>query len=458
MKDPVEINESDILHYSMPGPRYTSYPTANVWSKNFKVEDFLNALHTGGHSSGLSLYIHIPFCEKLCHFCACNRVIDHSHSKDEELIEALKSEMNSILEHLPHPKPIEQLHLGGGTPTYLSPERLDRLLQIIRKKFSLASEAELSIEVNPVVTKKEHIDVLGDHGFNRISMGVQDFDLEVQKIINRYQTFEQTQRLIEYARERRFKSLNLDLIYGLPKQNLRTFENTLALVSKLRPERLAVYSFARVPWKQPFHRRFSDDDLPEGLEKVKLYLLARSYLEAEGYEPIGMDHFALPHDELAVAQKEKRLHRNFMGYTTRPDLDLLGFGPSAISSFGDVFSQNTKDLSKYLRLIADHSLAATVGHRLSPDDILRRSIIASLMCNFRVDFQPVEERFSLRFMDYFSREMSSLSSFIKDGLIELSSDGFQVIGRGKILVRNVAMLFDQYLPITSEDRKFSGTI
>jgi len=322
----------------------------------------------------------------------------------------------------------------------------------------VSEDAELSIEVNPTVTTFAHLDALKASGFNRISMGVQDFDPAVQAIINRDQSFEQMHSLIEYCRNLGLNRINLDLIYGLPRQSRLTVENTVRLVVELRPSRIALYSFANVPWKQPFHRKFLDSDLPTGLEKVQLYLLARSMLESEGYQAIGMDHFALPEDELALAAKERKLHRNFMGYTTLPDLDLIGFGPSAISHFGNTYSQNTKLYSDYEKRISAGKLSTHLGHRLSQDDQLREYVIASLMCNFFIDILKVEEIFGIQFSSAFKEELVELEPYEKNFLVECSPHMIQVLPRGQILVRNVAMVFDRYLKLTTDPRRFSNTI
>ncbi len=454
----LDIREEDLMTYIQPGPRYTSYPTANVWSEQFTDQDLMDELRVGGGRRGLSLYVHIPFCEKLCHFCACNRVIDKSHSRENDFVNKLAQEIQLVQRQLDPYRLVEQLHWGGGTPTYLAPQQILRLADALKSSFSFSANAELSVEVNPVVTRHDHIDSLREVGFNRISMGVQDFDIEVQSAINRHQTFEQTEWLNFYARDAGFSGVNLDLIYGLPKQNLYRFEKTLKLVSQLKPDRLAVYSFANVPWKQPFHRKFSDEDLPEGLEKVKLYLLAKGYLEAEGYVPVGMDHFALPGDELAIAARERRLHRNFMGYTTRPELDLIGLGPSAISIFGLVQAQNAKHLVEYEKRIHQARCATAVGHRLTFDDEVRRDLIASIMCNFEVQVTALESKFNISFPDYFKEELENLQHFERAGMLNFGSNRIEVLGRGKILVRNIAMVFDRYLSKSREERKFSSTI
>jgi oxygen-independent coproporphyrinogen-3 oxidase len=351
-----------------------------------------------------------------------------------------------------------QMHWGGGTPTFLSPDQIGELAEFCFERFDFASDAEISIEVNPVVTKKEHLEVLSRLGFNRISMGVQDFDPLVQDKINRHQSFELTENLVKASRALGFESVNLDLVYGLPRQNLKTFTETIEQVLKLRPERLAVYSFAKVPWKQPFQRRFLDSELPDGLQKIQLYLCARERLTAAGYDVIGMDHFALPNDELAVAARERTLHRNFMGYTTKPDSELLGLGVSAISSVGSLFGQNAKTLPSYYKLIEKFGLATVLGHHLSSEDTLRRKVILNLMCNFEVNFKEIQESFGVDFKEHFKKEWPELEEFERQEMLVIEPSKLLVVGRGQILVRNIAMAFDQYLSADASQRKFSNTI
>ncbi len=455
----IRVSETDVLRYSQPGPRYTSYPTVPLWNEYIGPADWRAELRKGSSSkSGLSLYVHIPFCEKLCHFCACNRVIDRNHSMVESYFKYLFGEIDLVSENLSRYSSVVQMHWGGGTPTFLRPDEISRLSGYLSEKFNFDPSAELSIEVNPVVTNFEHLARLRALGFQRLSMGVQDFDPIVQNVINRHQSFEQTRDLVRKARDLGFGSINLDLIYGLPKQNLESFSTTLRQVIELKPERLAIYSFAKVPWKQPFQRRFSDRDLPTGFDKVSLYLRAREMLLDVGYEPIGMDHFTLPSDCIAEAAKEKKLHRNFMGYTTQPDADLIGFGISAISSFGSLYVQNEKTLPSYYRKIKDGLLATRLGCRLSEDDQRRRYVIMNLMCNFEISFLEFRKKFGVDFKIEFEREIEVLQDFVEDELVQFEKDKMKAIGRGQILIRNIVMAFDRYLEDKAENRKFSNTI
>lgn len=451
-----EISEEDVLRYSQPGPRYTSYPTVPVWSDNFPPESLETALQAITAKDSVSIYMHIPFCEKLCHFCACNRIIDKAHSLEGEYVKAIREEIDLVASHLRAKAKVSQLHWGGGTPTFLSPAQISDIMIKVRERFEFASGAELSIEVNPVITSHDHVKVLRKEGFWRLSMGVQDFDPEVQDIINRHQTFEQTSDLMEWARADGFTSLNVDLIYGLPRQTQKRFEETLNKILKLRPDRLAVYSFAKVPWKQPFQRRFSDDDLPEGVDKVRLYLLARDILCSNGYEAIGMDHFALPNDELCTAARAKKLHRNFMGYTTQPDAELIGLGLTAISNVKNVYAQNAKTLPSYYDRVRNGKLASVVGCEMTKDDFIRRDVIHSLMCNFELSFETFKQKYRVDFKDYFRPEIEELKPLESDHMLAFESSGLKVIGRGQVLVRNIAMTFDAYLK--DGERRFSNTV
>lgn len=453
----MKVSAEDVLKYSQPGPRYTSYPTVPAWIEGFQPSEVEAELKKIQSTDSLSIYVHIPFCEKLCHFCACNRIIDKGHQQESEYLDVLKTEIQWAADRIAPFVSVTQMHWGGGTPTFLSAAQISETMEHLGRHFKFSPDAELSIEVNPVVTTDEHIRVLRSHGFWRLSMGVQDFDLRVQDTINRHQTFDQTRDLILNARNEGFESINIDLVYGLPHQNLQSFEQTIMKVLSLRPERLAVYSFAKVPWKQPFQRRFSDQDLPEGLEKVELYLMARELLCANGYEAIGMDHFALPNDELCIAAHERRLHRNFMGYTTQPDAELIGLGVSAISNVKDVYAQNAKTLPSYYDRVRKAQSAVAVGVRMSKDDHMRRWVIHSLMCNFEIQFAEFEKRFDEKFESYFKLELERLKSFEKDEMTSIQSDSLQVVGRGQVLVRNIAMAFDVYLGHPTE-RRFSNTL
>lgn len=454
----LDLSAEDVLRYSEPGPRYTSYPTHPVWNEKMGSQDLCDELASFTPETPLSIYIHLPFCEKLCHFCACHRIIDSSQAHHEAYLRDLEKEIGLLAKTLQKKGRIVQMHWGGGTPTFLSPQALDRLADLCHQTFFFEADAEISIEANPVVTRPEHLEVLEARGFNRLSLGVQDFNSEVQDLINRHQTFEQTKDLIDEARRLGFESINLDLVYGLPRQTPERFRSTLQQVIDLRPERLAVYSFAKVPWKHPFQRRFKDEDLPEGLDKVQLYLLARELLERAGYEAVGMDHFALPDDELCVAKKNKVLHRNFMGYTTKGEAQLLGLGVSAISGTQHLYTQNAKTLPAYHRGLEGDKFPVVLGHRLSEEDEIRRWVIRELMCNFEISYDRFEKLWKRSFLSHFSKALEEIKVFETEGLLNLNSKGIVVVGRGQVLVRNIVMHFDEYLPQDKKLRQFSNTI
>ncbi len=454
----IPISQKDIEAFEQPGPRYTSYPTVPVWKELTGDLQFREALKLHDPKHPLSLYIHLPFCVRLCHFCACTKIIDKDHKLGTHYLEALFKEIELVRNHLSAKAEIHQLHYGGGTPTYYGPNELSRLSEKLRQAFLIHEDAELSVEANPVVTTIEHLRALRDQGFWRISFGVQDFDSEVQRVINREQSFDQTRQLAEHARELGFKSLNLDLIYGLPLQTEATIESTIKQVQILRPDRIALYSFAKVPWRQPFQRRFRDEDLPTGLNKVNLYLKARELLEDAGYEAVGMDHFALPHDELFQARSEKRLHRNFMGYTTLPEAQMIGLGLSGISMFDEIYVQNDRNLQDYYRKLEAGLLPIERGHILNTEDRLRRSIIMDLMCNFELDFKSYEDRYQLRVPKFFEKEFVELDKLAQHGLLKLDESQIQILPRGQVLVRNIAMVFDQYLSESEHQKLFSQTI
>lgn len=453
----IEITREEVELFERPGPRYTSYPTANEWKTPLEPSLISNALRSLKATDDISLYVHIPFCVRLCHFCACTKIIDPNRALGDKYLENLYQEITLVSRQLINEPQVTQLHLGGGTPTYYPAEKLSELVKLIRNRFKIADTAELSVEANPTVTTREHLEALSQAGFNRISFGVQDFDERVQQIINRDQSFEQTYDLCKTSRSLGFQSLNVDLIYGLPLQTPQTIKMTVDQINLLRPDRIALYSFAKVPWKQPFQRRFRDEDLPSGHEKISLYLLARLRLEALGYRSIGMDHFALPHDELFTAQSQKKLHRNFMGYTTQPSAHMIGLGMSGISMFKHLYAQNHKILTQYEAQIRNKHIPIERGILLTNEDQMRRDIIMELMCNFYLHFQSIEDRYGISFSERFAPELERLQDIEKRQLIRIYSDHIDVLPRGQILIRNIAMIFDGHLG-SQEKNLFSSTI
>ena len=441
--------ERILPRYSGEGPRYTSYPTAPVWGETYGPEQVREELGRRDidPGDGLSLYVHVPFCEALCHFCACNKVVTRNRDLAAAYLDTLAREVAAVREGLAVPRPATQQHWGGGTPTYLSPEQVRRLYHTVTDAFPMAPGAEISIEVDPRVTSAEHVAALRECGFNRVSMGVQDFDPRVQEAVHRIQPVAQTRALVERARAEGFASVNFDLIYGLPYQTEQTFAATLDAVLDLAPDRLALYSYAHVTWLAKQQRGFEKKDLPAAETKLRIFLLAiRRFLEA-GYRFVGLDHFALPEDELCRALGDRTLRRNFMGHTTQAGVDLLGFGPSAISELRGAYAQSERQLAAWEKAVRSRGLATMRGHRLTRDDCERRWVIGRILCHAELRAGEFEREFGRRFADAYSAELASLEPAAADGLVEIATDGsLRVTPLGRLLVRNLAMAFDAYLP------------
>lgn len=456
----LEVSEEFLAKYNRPGPRYTSYPTAPVWDDQFHQADLEEFLHNAeSAATPVSLYMHLPFCESLCLFCACNVVIQKDKKAATPYLESLKAEINHVSQFVSRQRAVVQFHWGGGTPTYLSPAQLQDLFGHTRERFSFAPGAEIGIEVDPRVTTQEHLATLRTLGFNRLSMGIQDFTPEVQKTINRVQPFELTRDLIVEARRLGFDSVNVDLIYGLPYQTAASFAETIDKVLELNPDRIAMFSYAHVPWLRKQQGAFQGH-LPEGMEKFHIFKTGvRKFTEA-GYLYIGMDHFARPGDELAIAQSNRTLHRNFQGYTTKAGADLYGMGVSAISSIGEAYAQNDRALATYQSAVAERGLATMRGYRLNYDDLLRREVITRLLCHTVVRKREIEHIFQIRFDEYFHGELAALRAMRDDGLVLLSEDEIRVTPLGRIFIRNLAMPFDRYLREQKMDSRplFSKTL
>ena len=446
--------------YDRPGPRYTSYPTAVEFTEEIGAAVYAEHLAEAAKvDDALSLYFHLPFCERRCTFCGCHVVISSKKEISEPYLATLEREIDLVADRLGDRIAVRQLHLGGGTPTYQSPDELEQLWKKIVSRFRIEKGAEVALEVDPRVTTDEHLVRLRGLGFNRLSMGVQDFTPEVQEAISRDQTEEQTVRLVERARELGFESINLDLIYGLPKQTPDKFVDSLAKVIALRPERVAVYSYAHVPWMKANQRKTEVDYLPSPQMKIRLFSEARRAFIDAGYEPIGMDHFALPDDELAVAAHEGVLHRNFMGYTTRPAPDMIGFGISSIGDVRDAYFQNEKVIPKWRRSVEAGELPVSRGVKLSAEDRLRREVIQSLMCNWRLDKSVVGERHGIDFDVKFAEEIANLAGDVENGFLEMDEREIRVVGTGRLFVRNIAMVFDERLRRMDKDGPvFSRTV
>ena len=456
----VAVPDPALLHrFDVPGPRYTSYPTADRFVEAFDAQVLSNWLGKRADATApLSLYVHLPFCATVCYYCACNKVITKDHSRGRDYLTALRKEADLIASRLTGSRQIEQLHFGGGTPTFLSNDELRELMALLTERFPMDPKGEYSIEVDPRSTPPDKVAVLGELGFNRISVGVQDFDPQVQKAVNRIQSFEMTQATIEAARKADFKSVNLDLIYGLPKQSRATFARTLDKVLVLSPERVALYHYAHLPERFKPQRRIDAADLPSPQEKMGIMLDAIGRLTQAGYQYIGMDHFAKGADDLARAQQQGRLHRNFQGYSTRPDCDLIGLGVSAISKIGPTYSQNVRELDEYYDRLKQDQLPTARGVLLDMDDLVRRSVIMSLMCHFEVSKEAIEQAHLVKFDEYFRRELAELKPFEDEGLVENTREWISVLPRGKLLVRAIAMGFDRYIKNDERVRKYSKIV
>ena len=462
MSDDFAVAVDLLRKYDRPGPRYTSYPTAVEFHPGFDVTAYRARLAEAAvaRDAPLSLYLHLPFCEERCTFCGCMVVITKKRDVAATYLDYLKRELAMLGEALAGRRRVVQYHWGGGTPTYLTPAQIVDLQGAVTAHFDVDPDSEMAIEVDPRVTTFEHLDVLRQLGFNRLSMGVQDFDPAVQLAVNRVQTVELTYALFDHARRLGFASINIDLIYGLPRQTRASFGATVDAVLAMRPDRVAVYSFALVPWIRAHQKGLPMADLPGPEAKVELFVEAMQRFVGAGYRQIGMDHFALPDDELARASEAGRLHRNFMGYTTRPAPDMLGAGVSAIGDVSGAFAQNVKPLAAYYTALDRGEFPIERGYQLDADDRLRRFVITELMCNFRVREADLHERFDVALRRYFALELDELvRGPVADGFLRITSDGLEVTQDGRLFVRSIAMHFDRYLRRKTGDAPvFSRTI
>jgi len=451
-----------LRRYDRPGPRYTSYPTAVQFHEGFDAAAYQRhlALAAGRPQDPLSLYVHLPFCEERCSFCGCMVIITKKREVAARYLDYVVREIELVAAALDSRRQVVQYHWGGGTPTYLDVGQMARLHDVVARHFTVQPDAEVAIEVDPRVTSIEQLRLLRQLGFNRLSMGVQDFTPEVQAAVNRIQPEEMTRALFDAARDLGFSSINVDLIYGLPLQTPESFGRAIDTVVRMRPDRVATYSYAHVPWIRGNQKRIDVGALPTGERKLDLFAEAMTRFLAAGYAQIGMDHFALPGDELARASAAGRLHRNFMGYTTRPAPDMIGIGVSAIGDVAGAFAQNTKKLSTYYEALDAGRYPIERGYVLDDDDRLRRHVITELMCNFRLDVRDVERRFGIRFSEYFADELGELAEGpVADGLLIVEPAALRVTTAGQLLVRNVCMIFDRYLRATSQERPvFSRTV
>ncbi|MFQ3262260.1 oxygen-independent coproporphyrinogen III oxidase [Reinekea sp.] len=457
----INFDASLIKKYDTFGPRYTSYPTALSFNPSFKELDYRDELALSNQTNKpISLYFHIPFCKSLCYYCACAKIITHKNERTIPYLEHLTSEIKQQAKLVGSKRTVTQLHLGGGTPTYLSDDQLASLMQSVYDNFNVAdaNTREFSIEVDPRAVRPTTIPLLHELGFNRISLGVQDFDPKVQQAVNRIQTIEQTFDVLDAAREMGYRSSNIDLIYGLPFQSVDSFAKTLDIVLGKRPERLAIYNYAHMPNKVKAQQLIITADLPSAKTKLAILEMTIKKLQAAGYVYLGMDHFALPTDELAIAKKEGSLQRNFQGYSTHADSDLIGMGMTSISKIGNCFAQNSREEKSYFELIKSGHLATNKGYRLTIDDQIRRDVIQSLMCQTEVNYQDINQIHQINFADYFQSEIAALAEMANDGLLSIDPDKIIVNPTGQLLLRNIAMIFDAYLKPSESIIQFSKVI
>lgn len=456
------INIDVLKKFNQPGPRYTSYPTAPLFSDRFTAADFRKEIldtNAEGDASDLSLYFHFPFCAKLCYFCGCNMRVSHDRELIRRYNEYLKREIDLIAPLISKQRRVMQMHWGGGTPSHLLPEEVLDVGSFIRSRFEFSDDIEASVEIDPRGLTREHMEAFSAVGFNRTSFGVQDFNPRVQEAINRVQSEEITRQTVDWAREFGFKSVNLDLIYGLPFQTLQTFEETVEKVIDISPDRIAVFNYAHVPWLKKHQAVMPAEAMPLADERLNILEMTIERLMTGGYEFIGMDHFAKPEDDLAIAKKEGTLYRNFQGYSTKAGCDVYAFGVSAISQFQNIYAQNLKNVNEYYERIDSGQPATSVGYRLTEDDRIRRETIMQMMCRYVIDKRAVEQLFGINFDEYFADDIRKLDVFIEDGLLENWPDSIRVIGSGVLIIRNIAMCFDAHLDAVGKAKPvFSKTV
>lgn len=457
----VEFDRDLIARLEGKGPRYTSYPTADRFLATFGFDDYqanIKQRQIRDASSPLSLYVHIPFCNTICYYCACNKIITGNDKHVEKYLTYLEKELSIYAEFFAQKPTLSQLHFGGGTPTFLTEAQFERLMNAIKKVFHFAKEGEYSIELDPRKIGTERIQHLKELGFNRLSIGIQDFDASVQKAVNRIQSEEETLAIINAARAADFRSISLDLIYGLPHQSLQSVAHTLNKVLALKPDRLAFYNYAHLPTMFMPQRRIDESALPCAADKLDILQMAVQTLLAQGYVFIGMDHFARPNDDLSLALKEGRLQRNFQGYSTHAEHDMIAIGVSSIGKMGDAYAQNEKDLEGYYAALDAGHLPILRGIQLNDEDILRRQIIQNLMCRFALSFKEIETKFAINFKEHFKEELKKLTEYEKLLLLNITEDGIEISKKGRFLIRNIAMIFDEYLQKQATKAQYSQTI
>jgi len=450
-----------IKKYDQAGPRYTSYPTAPMFHEGINGKTYAETLKAAGKADGpLSLYIHIPFCNTVCYYCGCSKIATKQYERAEPYLQLLLKEIDLVADHIGNSRPVTQLHFGGGTPTFLNDDQMRRLVNHLHDRFTFVSdeEGEYGIEMDPRECSEETVKVLREVGFNRMSMGVQDFDPDVQKAVNRIQSKEETLRVLKEARANGFKSMNIDLMYGLPLQSVETFDRTLSTIIDFSPDRIALFNYAHLPHMFMPQRRINEDQLPTPQQKLDILEHSIKRLLDAGYKFIGMDHFGKPDDELTIAQEEGKLYRNFQGYSTHSDCDLIGIGLTSIGYVGGSFFQNAKEMDAYSETITAGQFSVFRGYTLTEEDHLRRHVIMRLMCDFSLDFSAVETLFNINFREHFSDALNDLKPMQEDALVTLEESHLDVLPAGRMLIRNIAMLFDEHLRKKQEEVRYSKVI
>jgi oxygen-independent coproporphyrinogen-3 oxidase len=457
-----EIDLEKIKKYDKPGPRYTSYPTAPQFNENFTKDDYVDEIvktNYGQNLPDLSLYFHLPYCDTLCFFCGCNMLITRNRARINEYIKYVQKEIDLLRTYLLPARKVSQHHWGGGTPTHLNPDEINLLASYINKSFKFKEDgSENSCEIDPRELTKEHLEALRNNGFNRISMGVQDFNDTVQKAVNRIQPEDITRKVVTWVRELGFQSINLDLIYGLPFQTVDSFADTVDKIIDISPDRIAVFNYAHVPWMKKHMALIHQEDIPTPEVKLEILKTTIEQLTNAGYVFIGMDHFAKPNDELSVALHEKNLYRNFQGYSTNAGADLYAMGITSISQLNNIYAQNFKTEKEYYNALDNETIPTAKGYKLNEDDHIRREVIMRIMCDFELNFTSIEERFDIDFTKYFKWGLNNLKEMEEDDLVVVTRDGIKVNQMGRLLIRNIAMNFDGYIERKEDTAKYSRTV
>ena len=456
-----EFDLSKFKKYDKPGPRYTSYPTAPQFKDTFTSENYLDEIIKTNYGEGLpdlSIYFHLPFCDTLCYFCGCNMIITRNRDRVKEYLKYLKKEIDMVRTYILPDRQVSQLHWGGGTPTHLTPDEINDLASYIKNNFNFKNDSENGCEIDPRELKRAHLEALRNNGFNRISMGVQDFNEKVQKAVNRIQPEDITRQTVQWVRELGFSSINLDLMYGLPFQTIESFEETVEKIIDISPDRIAVFNYAHVPWMKKHMALIHPEDIPAPEVKLEILKMTIEKLTSAGYVLIGMDHFAKPDDELAIAMREKKLYRNFQGYSTHSGSDLYAMGVTAISQLKNIYTQNIKTEKEYFDAIDKETLPVTRGYYLNEDDQIRRDVIMQIMCDFGLDIPAVEKQHNIDFKKYFAWGLNNMKEMEADNLIKITSNKIEVSEMGKLLIRNIAMNFDGYIERKEDTAKYSRTV